>query len=48
MTVLAAEDYGTVGDGQTDNTAGLMAIRDQVRAGTDRVWTVDFDPGHYC
>lgn len=48
MTTLAAEDYGIIGDGQTDNTAGLIAIRDQVRVGTDRVWTVDFDPGHYC
>src|SRR5262245_37512753 len=25
-----------------------MAIRDQIRAGADRVWLVDFEPGHYC
>jgi len=48
MTTLCAEDFGIVGDGWTDNTAGLMGIRDQIRAGTDRVWRVDFDPGHYC
>jgi hypothetical protein len=47
MTTLFAEDYGIVGDGATDNTPGLIALRDQIRAGADRVWTVDFDPGHY-
>jgi hypothetical protein len=48
MTTLSAEDYGIIGDGLTDNTVGLIALRDQIRAGTDRVWRVDFDPGHYC
>jgi hypothetical protein len=46
--VIKAEDFGIVGDGGTDNTAALMAIRDQIRAGTDRVWHVDFETGHYC
>jgi hypothetical protein len=45
--VLKAEDFGVIGDGETDNTAALMAIRDQIRAGPDRVWTVEFEPGHY-
>jgi hypothetical protein len=46
--VLKAEDFKIVGDGKTDNSAALMAIRDQIRAGKDRVWHVDFEPGHYC
>ena len=45
--MLKAEDFGVIGDGETDNTAALMAIRDQIRAGPDRVWTVEFEPGHY-
>jgi hypothetical protein len=46
--VLKAVDFGIVGDGQRDNTAALMAVRDQIRAGPDRVWHVEFEPGHYC
>jgi hypothetical protein len=45
--VLKAHDFGIAGDGKTDNTAALIAIRDQIRAGPDRVWAVDFEPGHY-
>jgi hypothetical protein len=44
--VLKAEDFKVAGDGKSDNTAALMAIRDQIRAGADRVWHVDFEPGH--
>ena len=46
--MLRAEDFGIVGDGKSDNTAALIAIRDQIRAGGNRVWHVDFEPGHYC
>jgi hypothetical protein len=46
--MLQAEDFGIVGDGQTDNSPGLRALRDAIRAGVDRSWVVDFDPGHYC
>jgi hypothetical protein len=46
--VLKADDFGIVGDGKSDNTAALIAIRDRIRAGGDRVWRVDFEPGHYC
>lgn len=46
--MLDAEDFGLVGDGQTDVSANLKALRDVIRAGPDRVWVVDFDPGHYC
>jgi hypothetical protein len=45
--VLKADDFGVIGDGETDNTAALVAIRDHIRAGPDRVWTVNFEPGHY-
>ena len=46
--MLNAQDFGIVGDGHTDNTAALVAIRDHIRAGPDRIWHVDFEPGHYC
>jgi hypothetical protein len=45
---LQAKDFGIVGDGETDNTAGLIALRDTIRAGADRIWRVEFEPGHYC
>lgn len=48
MTTLCAEDFGIVGDGETDNTPGLIAVRNAIQTGADRVWRVDFDPGHYC
>jgi hypothetical protein len=46
--VLEAKEFGVAGDGQTDNTAGLIALRDAIRAGGDRAWRVEFEPGHYC
>ena len=45
---LQAEDFGLAGDGETDNTPSLIALRNAVRGGADRVWRVDLDPGHYC
>ena len=48
MTKLQAADFGIVGDGQTDNSAGLRALWDAIRGGGDRAWQIDFDPGHYC
>jgi hypothetical protein len=46
--VLKADDFGVSGDGQTDNTAPLMALRDAIRTGGKRAWRVEFEPGHYC
>jgi hypothetical protein len=46
--VLQAADFKIVGDGQTDNSVALIALRDHIRAGADRVWQVEFEPGHYC
>jgi hypothetical protein len=45
---LQAKDFGVVGDGATDDTPGLIALRDTIRSGADRVWRVEFEPGHYC
>jgi hypothetical protein len=45
---VQAKEFGVVGDGQTDNTPTLIALRDAIRTGGDRVWRVDFEPGHYC
>jgi hypothetical protein len=44
---LNAQDFGVVGDGQQHNTPELMALRDHIRAGPDRIWQVEFEPGHY-
>jgi hypothetical protein len=45
---LNAGDFGVNGDGEQHNTLELMAIRDHIRNGPDRVWHVEFEPGHYC
>lgn len=47
MTVKAA-DFGVKGDGEQHNTLELMALRDHIRNGPDRIWHVEFEPGHYC
>jgi hypothetical protein len=46
--MLQAGAFGIVGDGRTDNSAALRALRDAIRSGPDRAWQVDFDTGHYC
>jgi len=45
---LKAKDFGVVGDGQQHNTLELIALRDHIRAGPDRIWHVEFEPGHYA
>jgi hypothetical protein len=45
---LEAKQFGVTGDGQTDNAASLIALRDAIRAGGDRAWRIEFEPGHYC
>lgn len=47
MTRLRVQDYSVIGDGETDSSAGLKAIRDHIRAGPDQEWHVDFEHGHY-
>jgi len=47
MTTLHARDFGVIGDGQTDDSAGLKAIRDYIRIGDDQEWDVNFEHGHY-
>ena len=46
--ILQAADFDVQGDGQTDNTKFLAALRDHIRAGPDRIWHVEFEPGHYA
>ena len=46
--ILQAADFDVQGDGQTDNTKFLMALRNHIRAGPDRIWHVEFEPGHYA
>jgi hypothetical protein len=48
LSVLNAGDFNVIGDGQQHNTLELMALRDHIRAGPDRIWRVEFEPGHYC
>jgi hypothetical protein len=45
---INAEDFGVVGDGERHNTLELIALRDHIRDGPDRVWQVEFEPGHYA
>jgi hypothetical protein len=46
--VIAAADFGVAGDGASDNTGELIALRNHIRGGPDRRWLVEFEPGHYC
>ena len=46
--ILQAADFDVHGDGQTDNTKFLAALRDHIRTGPDRIWHVEFEPGHYA
>ncbi len=44
---ISAADFGAVGDGATDNSAALIAMRDYMRADTSKVYRVFFPPGEY-
>lgn len=48
MSVSANKDFFVKGDGVQHNTLELIALRDHIRAGPDRVWHVEFDHGHYA
>ena len=48
MSLNATQDFGVKGDGQHHNVLELMALRDHIRGGPDRIWHVEFEPGHYA
>jgi hypothetical protein len=47
MTRLAAADFGITGDGVSDSTAGLLALRAHLLTDRTRMWEVEFAPGRY-
>ena len=47
MTRLAVADFGIAGDGVTDSTDGFLALRAHLLTDRDRMWEVEFPPGHY-
>jgi hypothetical protein len=48
VSVNANRDFAVRGDGEQHNTLELIALRDHIRAGPDRIWHVEFEPGHYA
>ena len=47
MTRLGAADFGIAGDGVTDSTNGFLALHAHLLSDRDRMWEVEFPPGHY-
>ena len=47
MTRLGAADFGIIGDGATDSTDGFLALHVHLLSDRERVWEVEFPPGHY-
>ena len=47
MTRLGAADFGIVGDGVTDSTEGFLSLHAQLLSDRERMWEIDFPPGHY-
>lgn len=47
MTRLIAADFGIVGDGITDSTDGFLTLHAHLLSDRERMWQVQFSPGHY-
>lgn len=47
MTHLMAADFGISGDGVTDSTDGFLALHARLLSDRERMWRVEFQPGHY-